>query len=93
MQDGCDKLATSNCENPSTASCTPITEGTEGAGFQFPTQGRGEANMMDVATVTTEIDGTNPWWGQNLDEFETDLFGFLHGEYSWSEGGNYFVYG
>jgi len=86
MQDGCDKLATSNSENPSTASFTPITEATEGAGFQFPTQGQGEP-------VATEIDGTNLWWDQNFDEFETDLFGFLHGEYPWSEGGNYFVCG
>jgi hypothetical protein len=93
MQDGCDKLATSNSENLSTASFTPITEATEGAGFQFPTQGQGEANMMDVAPVATEISGTNLWWDQNFDQFETDLFGFLHGEYPWGEGGNYFVCG
>jgi hypothetical protein len=80
MQDGCDKLATSNSENLSTASFTPTTEATEGARFQFPTQGQGEANMMDVAPVATEI-------------AETNLFGFLHGEYPWSGGGNYFVCG
>jgi hypothetical protein len=93
MQVGFDKLATSNSGNPSVSSFTPIIGATEGARFQLPIQGQGEANMMDVAPVAIEIDGANLWWDQNFDEFETDLFGFLHGEYPWSEGSNYFVYG
>jgi hypothetical protein len=93
MQDGFDKLATANPGNPLTASFTPISEATERAGFQFPIQEQGETNMVDVATVAIETDGTNLWWDQNFHEFETDLFGFLQGEYRWSEGYNYFVYG
>lgn len=92
-QDGFDKLATSNSGNPSVASFTPISGATEGAGFQFPIQGQGEANMIDVAPVAIEVGGANLWWDQNFDEFETDLFGFLHGEYPWSEGSNCFIYG
>jgi hypothetical protein len=93
MQDGFDKPATSNVGNPIVTSFTPISGATGGAAFQFSIQGQGEANMMGVAPVAIEIDGTNLWWDQNFDEFETDLFGFLHGEYPWSEGSNHFVYG
>lgn len=93
MQVGFEKLATSNSRNPSTATFTSISEATEGAGFQFQMQGPGEANIMDVAPVVAGIDAANLWWDQNFDEFETDLFGFLRGEYPWSEGGNYFVCG
>jgi hypothetical protein len=93
IQDSFDKLATSNSGNSSVASFTPTNGATEAAGFQFQIQGQGEANMMDVAPVARGIDGTDLWWDQNFDEFETDLFGFLHGEYPWNEGSNYFVYG
>jgi hypothetical protein len=93
MQDGFDKLATSNFGNPTVASFTPISGATGGASFQFPIQRQGEANMVGVAPVPIEIDGANLWWDQNFDEFETDLFGFLHGEYPWSGGSNHFVYG
>jgi len=87
-----------NSRNPSTAtsaSFTPISAATEGAGFQFPIQGQGEANMMNMnlAQVAMETDGANGWWEQRIDEFETDLFGFLRGEHQWSEGGNYVVCG
>jgi hypothetical protein len=100
MQGSFDKVtrSTTNSGNPSTAtsaSFTTISAATEGAGFQFPIQGQGEANMMDMdpAQVAVETNGANLWWEQRIDEFETDLFGFLRGEDPWSEGGNHFVSG
>jgi hypothetical protein len=93
IQDGSDKVAGSNSVNPPVASFTPIRGATEGAEFRFPIQEQGEANMMDVTPVSIGIDGANLWWDQNFNEYESDPFGFLHGEYSWNDGGNYFVYG
>lgn len=93
MQDGFDKLVTSNSGNPSAASFTPVSEATEGTRFQFPIQEQGEGNMMYEAPLAIEADEGNLWWDQSFQEFETDPFGFLQGENPWSEGCNYFVYG
>lgn len=95
MCSGLDKSPSSNTVNQPCTDFTQISDMPARIEHQLRTQVQGQERLApkNIESVGSERNMTDVWWDKSFNEFETDLFGLLYGEYSWPDGGNFFLCG